>query len=162
MYKGIAPIPDAGFVRKLKRFDPKLDIEFDRNIGKFIITQPNRLHSGRSIAAVVEGDFGGGYRQPDNRDIQTLVRADFERKSHLQRIREGEQYAADVREKQDAHAYDEIRHATAENERQLKHWQAVARGDRGDDVNPAFRRVNHKKKGIKKDGYTLVDKRAVS
>jgi hypothetical protein len=157
MFQGITPEPDAGFVRKLKRFDPKLKCEFDRKCGKFIITQPNRLHSGRSIAAVVEGDFGGGYRQPDNRDIKMLARADFERKSHIARIREGEQY-----EKQDAHAYDEIKHATAENKRQLRHYASILRGDRGDNVNPAFRRVTKKAKGTRKNGYTVVDKRRAS
>ena len=119
MYRGITPTPDTGFVKKLKKFDPKLKLEFSRLLGKFVITQPRKLHSGRALAAVVEGNTGGGFRQPDNRDIDTLCRADFERTSARKRIIAGEDYMLNHKKAQEKELKDSIRDATKDDKFQL-------------------------------------------
>lgn len=164
MWKGITPEPDPGFVRKLKTFDPKLKCKFSRKLGKFVITQPTRLRSGEAVAAVVEGDTGGGYRQPDERDLGVLARADFERKSHKERIREGEEFVEKNREAEEKREHETFRDVAKDNYNQLRHYYANLTGDRADDHNPAFRRVKTKPKGELKDtgkGFQIVDKRRV-
>ena len=120
MWIGITPSPDPGFVKKLHTFDPKLKCEFSRKLGKFCITQPNRLRSGKSIAAIVEGDTGAGYRQPDNRDIRILYEADFENKDHKRRIREGEDYIIDYQKEQERKNTETIRDITKDSKYQLQ------------------------------------------
>jgi len=120
MWQGITPNPDSGFVKKLRTFDPKLKCQFSRKLECFVITQPNRLHSGESVAAIVEGDDGAGYRQPDNRDIQTLYEADFENKDHKKRILEGEEYMTNYREKEHKENIDEIRDIGKDSKYQLR------------------------------------------
>lgn len=158
MWTGILPTPDPGFMRKLKTFDPNLDCEFNRECECFIITQPSRLGSGRLVAGVIANPEGiPGYRQPDDRDIAALARADFERKDHKTRIREGEEKMLEAPKKNEAFAEDEIKHATRENKNRLRRMAAQIRGDGGDAVNPAYRRITPKSKG-----YTVVDKRKLS
>jgi len=154
MWTGITPIPNSTFMRKLKRFDPNLDCEFNREVELFIITQPSRLGSGRLVAGVVANPGKDYYRQPDDRDIHALAKADFERKDHKRRILEGEEYMAESKEKEDKFAEDEIMHASRENKIQLKHMADNIVGRSVDTVNAAFRRVP-----VKSKGYVVKDKR---
>lgn len=116
MFVGLTPSPDSGFVRQLHAFDKDLDVEFDRKLERFVITQP-RFTGGRVLALVVESD--DVYRQPDNRELRILRRADFYRRNVMHRILEGEAYMRDARDKQDADAADDIRHLTRDSKRQL-------------------------------------------
>jgi len=155
-WQGITPTPDPGFMRKLKTFDPALDCEFNREIEKFIITQPSRLKSGRLVAAIVENPGKDFYRQPDDRDLRVLAKADFERKDHKRRIKEGEDYILSEHEKSDKRAEEAILAQTKDNGRWLKRKLAHAAGLVGDRVDPAFRRITPKSKG-----YVVKDRRTV-
>lgn len=161
-WQGITPTPDPGFMRKLKTFDPNLDCEFNREIERFIITQPSRLRSGKLVAAVVDNPGRPEYRQPDDRDLRVLARADFERKSHTDRIREGEQMMLEKPLQDEKRAENEIRDVTKDNKLQLQHAYAKFFGMRADEHNPAFRRITHKPKGKVFDPpYRVVDRRKV-
>ena len=120
MWQGITPSPDSGFIKNLKKFDPKLKCQFSRKLGLFVITQSNRLHSGESVAGIIEGDDGAGYRQPDNRDIQALREADFEFKDHKKRILEGEEYMLKYRKDEEAKNRETIRDATKDDKYQSR------------------------------------------
>jgi len=163
MWQGITPIPDSGFMRKLKVFDPNLDCEFNRHVERFIITQPSRLGSGKLVAAVVENPGKDHYRQPDDRDLAHLAKGDFERKSHKRRIQEGEQYMLEYEEEQDKKVEEDIRNRTKDDKLQLMHTYQHAAGFRADAHNPAFARVNPRIKGkrIQRDGYSVVERRTV-
>ena len=157
MWIGMIPTPDSGFMRKLKTFDPNLDCEFNREVERFIITQPSRLRSGRLVAAVIDNPGQDHYRQPDNRDIRNLAHADFERKSHKRRILEGEERALQQEEVQNKKAEDRIMETTVDNKEWLRHKLSVAAGLKGDSVNAAFRRITHKPRG-----YKVEDRRRLS
>lgn len=161
-WQGITPEPDPGFLRKLKTFDPNLDCEFNREVERFIITQPSRLRSGKLVAAIIENPGTDHYRQPDDRDLKVLAKADFERKSHKDRIREGEEHMLDAPKRSEQTAKEAIRDATRDDRRQLEHAYARHFGFRTDGHNPAFRRVVHKPKGKVFDPpFKVVDKRKV-
>jgi len=161
-WQGMTPIPDPGFMRKLRTFDPNLDCEFNREVERFIITQPSRLRSGKLVAAIVENPGKDVYRQPDDRDLHNLARADFERKSHKDRIREGEQAMLEKPIQDEKHAESEIRDATKDNRLQLQHMYRRVFKMTGDDHNPAFRRITHKPKGKVFDPpFKVVDRRKV-
>jgi len=113
MYEGITPSVPTGFVTKLKRIDKGLDCHFDRAYGRFVITQTGKI-SGKRIVGIVKGDEGGGYRYPDNRDINYLHAADTHRKGQelKDRIRQGEEYIKARQDKDMDNAADAIKHAT--------------------------------------------------
>lgn len=155
-WQGITPTPDPGFMKKLKTFDPNLDCEFNREVERFIITQPSRLRSGRLVAAIVENPGQEFYRQPDDRDLKNLAKFDFERKGHKQKIREGEERMLNHRKEQNQKAEEALREQTIDNKHWLQRKLAYAAGAVGDRVNPAFRRVIPKSKG-----FIVKDKRLI-
>ena len=93
----------------------------------------------------MEGDSGGGYRQPDNRDLQALVEADFHRKSVKRRILEGEEHMKRVREEETRKERSEIRDVTKDNRIQLANTyvRAVNLGK----GRTGFRQITPKPKG---------------
>jgi hypothetical protein len=157
MWTGITPTPDPGFMKKLKVVDPNLDCEFNREVERFIITQPSRLGSGKLVAAIVENPGKDFYRQPDDRDLAVLAKGDFERTSHKQRIIDGEERMRNEYLKKEKDAEDKIREAAIDNKNQLFRAAQYDAGVVGDRHNPAFRRVTPKPKG-----YKVVDKRKVT
>lgn len=159
---GIVPSPDPGFVKKLHTFDPTLKCQFSRKLGKFVITQPNRLHSGESVAAIVEGDTGAGYRQPDNRDIKALYEADFEIKDHKRRILEGEEAMLEHEKNQEERVAAEIRDITLDSKYQLRNTYVKAANE-GKGMAP-FRQVTVKPKGkvfSQEPAVKVIDRRKV-
>jgi hypothetical protein len=123
MYAGITPSVDPQFKKELKRFDPNLDIEFRRDYGTFVITQPSKL-SGRVPAMVIapethEKSEGRTWRQPNMRDIGALHRADFARRSMKQQVTEGEDRIFTQQRKDKEFAQDEIKARTREDRIQI-------------------------------------------
>lgn len=154
MFEGVTPSPPADFVKNLKRLDPGLGCEFSREHSKFVITQTGKL-SGRVPVAIVEGNEGGGYRYPDNRDIIMLNECDLHRKGQeiKNRIRDGEEAMLSARKKADAYAEDELRYAAREDKRwaMQQFRQAYNEGK----ANSSLRRINVKPKR----GFTVNDHR---
>ena len=159
MYEGIPPVPDRGFMRKLKEYNKDLDCEFSRKHGKFVITHKGEI-SGRYEVAIVEGDEGGGFRYPDNRDIRTLYEADRYHKSRRQREREAAKYMREWREKEDKHEEDEIRARTRDSRRQL--MRTYTKAFNLGKCESTFRKVNPLPKGkvTKREGFTIIDRTA--
>ncbi len=147
MYEGITPSVPAEFLRKLKKLDKGLGCEFSREHSRFVITQTGKI-SGKVPVFLVLGDDGGGYRYPDQRDIDVLHRADMHRKGQevKDRIRIGEEYMRESREKQDKSNASTIRDQTKDDKIQLSNTYVksfnLGKG------NSAFRRIEHKPKGF--------------
>lgn len=147
MWTGLTPSVDHGFKRKLRDYDPDLDCVFDRQFGKFVVTQSSKV-SGRVPAVIIGVDVEEGYRQPDDRDIRQIAKADFARKSVKERIKEGEDYMREYRENQNAHVAEEIRDSTKDDKIQL--MNAYRRHLLKDGkANSEFRRITPKSKGKK-------------
>lgn len=156
-YQGITPSPDPGFIRKLKRISPKLDCVFSREHGKFVIKQKSEI-SGWCDVFAVEGDEGGGFRYPDNRDIQSVHDADRYVKSRRQRMRESKEYMEKYRENHEKKAADEIRDRTKDDRRQL--INTYTRAANLGKAESTFRKVRllPKGKAEERDGFTIIDR----
>jgi hypothetical protein len=151
MFNGLTPSPDRQFVKDLKTFDPKLGIRFCRNRGQFVITQPSKV-SGRVDALAIEGNHGGGYRQPNIRDIRALYYGDFARKRGKDRILEGEERWRQMKIKEQENIKDDILHQTRDNKRQIANtYNKACNNSKG---VTGFRQVTPKSKG-----YTVKDHR---
>lgn len=157
MYKGILPMPDRGFIRKLKEISPRLDCEFSRKHGKFVITCQAEI-SGRYELFLVEGDEGGGFRYPDNRDILTVHKADRYVKSRRQRMREATEYMQKYREDEDKREKDEIHNRTKDGKLQL--LRAYHKDFNLGKMESTFRKLYPRSKGktTKRDGFTVIDR----
>jgi hypothetical protein len=157
IYEGIPPVPDPGFIRKLKRISPRLDCEFSREHGKFVITCTGEI-SGRYELFVVEGNEGGGFRYPDNRDIQAVHDADRYVKSRRQRLRDSAEYAENYRKQHEKQAADDIRNCTKDDRRQL--MNAYTKAFNLGKAESTFRKVPLVTKGKieQRDGFTIIDR----
>lgn len=157
MYQGITPVPDRVFLKRLKKIDPGLDCEFSRAYGKFVITQTGKI-SGKVPVAVVEGNEGGGYRYPDNRDLILLHRADMHRRGQevRDRVQKGEEYLKGYKERHNRKVREEIRDVTKDDKHQLMRAYHDAFNMPGKG-NAAFRRIEPKSR----KGYVVRDKRVV-
>lgn len=160
-FEGIIPVPDPGFMRKLKAISPKLGCEFSREHARFVITCEGEI-SGRYELFLVEGDEGGGYRYPDNRDIRTIHEADRYFKSRRQREREAIEYMRKHREDEEKRERDTIRNMTKDGKHQLRRTYIKA-ANLG-KCESTFRKINARPRGkvIKRDGYTVIDRTAVN
>lgn len=156
-YEGIPPVPDSGFICKLKKISPKLDCEFSREHGKFVITCQAEI-SGRYELFMVEGDEGGGFRYPDNRDIRTVQEADRYVKSRRQRERESAEYMRKWREDEDRREESEIRDRTKDGRRQL--MKAYTKAFNLGKCESTFRKVKTRPKGkvTERDGFVIIDR----
>ena len=156
-YEGIPPVPDRGFIRKLKEISPKLSCEFDRYYGRFVITCEAEI-SGKYDLFLVNGDDGGGFRYPDDRDILTVQMADRYVKSRRQRMREAAEYMDNHREKEAKREKDELRNATKDDRIQL--MRSYTKGYNLGKWESTFRKINAIPKGhvIQRDGYKVIDR----
>lgn len=147
MYEGLTPIPDSGFVSKLNTFDKQLSVEFNRDIGKFVVTQPSNTEPGtRRVALIVQGDENPeGWRQPDDRDLEFLSLADLFSINVKQRIEDGEKYMLDYREKQKQEQMQTFRDLTKDDKYYLANSYAQA-FNLGKGIRP-YRQVQPKPKG---------------
>lgn len=150
LFKGLTPSPDPGFVKKLKKYDPSLKVEFSRKHKKFVITQPRKLvqGGGRAETFVIEpmGD-PSGYRQPDNRDFNFIVKSDMHRKGQevKDRIREGEEFARETEEKQQKKVRDTFYEITKDDKIQL--MNVVQKHTNQGKAKHAHRQIEVKPKG---------------
>jgi len=151
-YRGITPTVPRDFLRKLKRIDRTLDCVFDRDVGKFVITQQGKI-SGNVPVLIVAGDVGGGYRYPDNRDIRQLQRADMHRVGYKEQMRRGEEHILSQKNREEAFVDDEIKHIARDNKRYLSEQFRRAQND--GKANASLRKVTSKPKGV------VIDKRRV-
>lgn len=135
--------PDRLFVTDLKTLDPRLGCYYETNHSHFVITY-NRAHGGKVPIMVVES-HGGGFRHPDNRDIEKLKEFDTHRVSMKQRLNHSADYMERVRDKKRKDAKDAIRDHTKDDKLQLAPKFARLAGGKHNSI---FRRINLKPKGI--------------
>lgn len=160
-YQGITPTPDSGFIRKLKDISPKLGCEFSREHARFVITCQAEL-SGRYELFMVNGDEGGGFRYPDNRDILAVQEADRYVKSRRQRMRDADEYMRKHREDEEKSENDDIRNMTKDGKHQL--IRAYTKDFNLGKCESTYRKVSARPKGrvTERDGYVVLDRTAVN
>ncbi len=112
------------------------------------------------MAAIVIDDAipaGRTWRQPDERDLCALKAADFENKSHKDRIREGEEYMADHKAKQDREIEETMKFASLDDKIQIANAYQEMRNE--GKPHSQFARVIPKSKG---KSFTTIDRRRVA
>jgi len=133
------PEPDRSFMRDLRNLDRRLGVKF--NGQNFVVTydrgygEPVNIHR-------IKAD-GGGFRQPDKRDLGIIKGGDLEEGDKMETRLNKLAYASEVmrrtaREK----AAEEIRAMTADNKNQLA--KAVMQATNMGKGNSAFRRIPYK------------------
>jgi len=135
--------PDRVFVKDLKKLDPRLGCEFNRNHGHFVVNY-KRAHGGSAPIFMVKGDKGE-FRQPDKRDMDFLKSGDLNNEDMKTKIQKSALYMERVREKKRKDAKDSFRNATKDDKIQLTNaFGKIAGGGKGNSV---FRRIEKKPKG---------------
>lgn len=145
MYQGVTPVPDRQFLKDLKLFDDKLDVEFNREYERFVVIR-KRAYGDPFVVWVVDSEHGQ-FRQPDQRDINALFYADLWRHGGVRgRIQRGEKYMADYAEKEDRDAAQDLRDITKDSKYQLRNTFRKATNEGG--KSSEFARINVKPKGL--------------
>lgn len=147
--------PDRTFMKDLKRLDSRLGCYYNQNHKHFVITHERALGSPAEILLVERSD--GGFRQPDRRDLDVLCEGDLHRTNVKERLQQTVKHMEQFREREDAHARDEIRNATKDDKHFL--MNAYSRAFNTGKGNSAFRRIKPKTKG---KVFSVKDKRRVS
>lgn len=128
--------PDRAFLRDLKLMDKRLGVKFnDRN---FVITYDRGYGDPVNIHTVKVD--GGGFRQPDQRDLIFVKSGDLENESMKEKLLKLSAHSYDIRRKMREKAHDDIRHMTRDNKIQL--INTVLRKDNARKANSAFRRIS--------------------
>jgi hypothetical protein len=134
--------PDPSIVKRLKTIDPKLGVKF--NGRNFVMTYERATGEPANIHLVKRDD--GGFRQPDQRDIDFIRSFDMNNESCRERLLRLSQKSEKIREDLRKRAKDDIRHATLDNKRQLVN--AFTRQTNQGKGNASFRRVTPKSKNV--------------
>lgn len=110
--------PDRSFLNELKRTDKRLDCRFN---GQFFVLTYERPCGGNVPIMSVRGE-GGGFRQPDQRDIMKLKESDLAREDYREKfMRMGKmsEYLTD-QEKRRRNRKENFRDMTKDGKRQLQ------------------------------------------
>lgn len=135
--------PDHAFMKQLKRLDPKLGCEYNRDTERFNITYKRAI--GEAVPIMQVKTDGGGFRQPDQRDINKLNESDTHRVSMKERLDKSSKYMYDYREKKRQEAKENIRLMTIDDKRQLR--RAFGRDLSPKHNSSTFRKILPKSKG---------------
>jgi hypothetical protein len=135
--------PDRVFMQRLKALDKRLGCEYAWGHGHFVITY--KRANGDDVPLFVVEAEDGGFRQPDRRDLDFLMKADLERESIRDRLDRTAKYMEDVRAHKRRTVKGEIRDMTKESKIQIS--SILSRMAGGGKGNATFRRITHKPKG---------------
>lgn len=135
--------PDRVFMRRLKALDKRLGCEYAWGHGHFVITY--KRANGDDVPLFIVEAEDGGFRQPDRRDLDFLMKADLERESIRERLDRTAKYMEDVRAQKRRTVKNEIRDMTKDSKIQLS--SILSRMAGGGKGNATFRRITHKPKG---------------
>lgn len=145
MYQGVTPVPDSGFVKDLKAFDPKLRVRFERHMERFVITKRRAFGPDFNVLVVQTDD--GEFRQPDRRDLMALWEGDLWRHGGVDaRIRRGEEHMQEFQQKQDREIEEESRARTRDSKIQLSNAYRKTFND--GSKAPELRRVELNRRGL--------------
>lgn len=135
--------PDRVFVQRLKEMDSRLGCRFDREFERFVITYKRAI--GEDFPILFIEDDNGGFRHPDQRDLNTLCESDTHRVSAKERFQAASKYMEEYRRHQRRAAKDNIRGWSRDDKIQLSNaFNRIMGAGKG---NSAFRRVNPKSRG---------------
>jgi hypothetical protein len=130
--------PESSFLSKLKRLDPNLGCKYEPGHQHFVITY--RRPIGDAVNVLLIEDAQGGFRWPNDRDIEALQRGDLQRVSMKDRLKQVAKHMEDERAQSRARARDNFRNITKDDRRQL--MPAFARlANAGGKNNSIFRRI---------------------
>jgi hypothetical protein len=131
--------PESSFLKKLKRLDPKLGCKYEPSHQHFVITYQRPI--GDPVNVLLIESAAGGFRWPNDRDIEALQRGDLQRVSMKDRLKQVAKHMEDERAKSRRTARDNFRNMTKDDRRQL--MPAFARlANAGGKNNSVFRRIN--------------------
>lgn len=108
-------VPDRVFMKRLREQDRKLGCHF--NGEHFVITYEVPWGPPAVIWVVKRDD--GGFRQPDQRDLDEIMNSSIERESPEEKHQRAASYMKDYRLRQALNRKDTLRQLTKENKTQL-------------------------------------------
>lgn len=135
--------PDRSFLNELKRTDKRLDCRFN---GQFFVLTYDRPCGGSVPIMSVRGE-GGGFRQPDQRDIMKLKESDLAREDYREKfMRMGKmsEYLTE-QEQRRRKRKENLRDMTKDNKIQLRN--AFSKAGNTSKSNTGFRQIRVKPKG---------------
>lgn len=135
--------PDRYFMKKLKKLDPNLGCEYNRNAKRFNITYKRATGLPVPIIQVKRED--GGFRHPDQREINKLHESDTQRISLDDQLKRSSKYMQEYREKKAAEARENLRLMTIDDRKQLRRAVGKLHGPKYDAS--IFNKVTPKPKG---------------
>lgn len=134
--------PDRAFMDRLNNLDKRLGCKYDGTHEHFVVNYQRPFGQPIPIFAVMNDS--GGFRQPDNRDLDYLSSGDLEREDMKTKFQKSAFYMERVREKAKKDAHDSFRDATKDDKIQLMNSFGKLVGGKN---NSPFRRIKTKSKG---------------
>lgn len=136
--------PDRSFMRKLKEISPDLGCKYEPGHEHFVITHRRVIGDPVPILLIESDD--GGFRHPDQRDINKILASDTHRVPVKDRMRALAKYLEEDRARKRASARDEIRNMTKDDKIQLT--RAFGNAANVSKNNSQFRRVEPRPRGV--------------
>ena len=134
--------PDSVFMGRLRALDKRLGCKYDGTHGHFVVNYQRAYGQPVPVFAVMNDS--GGFRQPDNRDLNFLSSGDLEREDMKTKLQKSSLYMERVREKSKKDAHDSFRDATKDDKIQLTNAFGKLVGGKN---NSPFRRIKNKPRG---------------
>jgi hypothetical protein len=131
-------------MKRLKRLDPNLGCRFVPEHGHFVVTY--RRAVGDPVPVLLIEAAGGGFRNPDERDIRKLQEGDLHRVPLHERLRQVAAYMERDREHRGRKRAEMVRDMTKDGKLQLSRNIGKIDHNPGGKRMP-FRRINLKSKG---------------
>jgi len=108
--------PDRTFVRKLKEQDRNLGCHFN---GRHFVITYQRAYGDPVAIWVVMGD-NQGFRQPDQRDLDEVMKSDINNESPIEKHQRVASYMAQFRERQKIVTRENMHNRGKDGKRQIK------------------------------------------
>lgn len=135
--------PDRVFMKDLKALDKNLGCHYNQDLEKFVVTYKKPV--GDAVPICLVKSEGGGFRQPDKRDIAYVSSGDLSKETMKQKLDKTSRYMEDSRALSRKKAKSDIRDMTKDNKIQLS--QTLNKVYGSGKANSVFRRVKVKPKG---------------
>jgi hypothetical protein len=135
--------PDRSFLNELKRTDKRLGCRFN---GQFFVLTYERPCGG-SVPIMSVRDPGGGFRQPDQRDIMKLKESDLAREDYREKFNRMGKMSEYLSEQEQSRRKrkEKFRDITRDSKIQLRN--AFAKAANTSKSNAGFRQIKIKSKG---------------
>jgi len=136
--------PDRSFMKRLKEISPDLGCHYEPGHEHFVVT--HRRAIGPPVPILLIESDTGGFRQPDQRDINKILASDTHRIPVKDRMKALAKYLEEDRAHKRAQAKDNIRNMTKDDKIQLT--RAFGKAANVSKNNSQFRRVNLRPRGV--------------